>query len=210
MLTLLQTIHDHVYESEITQSLRCIKGVIPPEQLPLPVQVVGCTKAGKVVITETLEDVLSATDVGLIAERTFLLCALHKLPEDILLRIRDALVLSQKVSTRIYEKYVNYPLAVIASEERVMHMSELAAFPKKDELGKYLVNKLLINHSLTAEQVDQIIQLVVTNPIAYWVPAAGRILLQNTENGYNTYFQCKVQVEEAADLSGWPPLGWPL
>lgn len=211
MLTLLQTIHDHVYESEITQSLRCIKSVIPPEQLPLPVQVVGCTKAGKVVITETLADVLAATDIGLIAERTFLLCALHKLPEDTLLRIRDVLVLSQKVSARIYEKYVNYPLAVIASEKRVMHMSELAAFPKKDELGKYLVNKLLINHSLTAEQVDQIIQLVVTNPIAYWVPQAGKILLEDIDqDGVSRIFNCKVQVEEAADLSGWPPLGWPL
>lgn len=210
MLTLLQTIHDHVYESEITQSLRCIKSVIPPEQLTLPVQVVGCTKAGKVVITETLADVLAATDIGLIAERTFLLCALHKLPEDTLLRIRDALVLSQKVSTRIYEKYVNYPLSRIASERHIMSMAALAAFPKKDQLGKYLVNRLLTSGLLLTKEVDELVRLAVNNPIAYWVPAVGRILLQDTENGYNAYFQCTIHAEESEDFSGWPPLGWPL
>jgi len=210
MLALLQTIHDHVYESEITQCLDCIKAAIPPEQLSLPVAIVGCTKAGKVVITETLADVLSATDVGLIAERTFLLCALHKLPEDVLQNIANALIRSQKVSTRTYETYVEYPLSKIASEKNAMRMAELAAFPKKDQLGKYLVNRLLTSGLLINSDVDDLVHLAIDNPIAYWVPAVGRILLEDTEDGYNAYFQCKVHTEEATDFSGWPPRGWPL
>jgi len=89
-------------------------------------------------------------------------------------------------------------------------MAELAAFPKKDQLGKYLVNRLLTSGLLINSDVDDLVHLAIDNPIAYWVPAVGRILLEDTEDGYNAYFQCKVHTEEATDFSGWPPRGWPL
>lgn len=91
-----------------------------------------------------------------------------------------------------------------------MSMAALAAFPKKDQLGKYLVNRLLTSGLLLTKEVDELVRLAVNNPIAYWVPAVGRILLQDTENGYNAYFQCTIHAEESEDFSGWPPLGWPL
>lgn len=210
MLALLQTISDHLRHCGFFYVTSTMRRMATEDDLNHPVSVVGVTLKGETVISETLRDVLSATDLGLMAERTFLLCAIHKLPEDAVSRLVAGFSPKRNVTEYEYREYVSDAVAKMAHERHIMTMEDFLAFPHKQQLGKHLVNKLLISGLLLQDHVRLLVEEAVLDPDKYWVPAVGRVLLADVVDGVNSEFRCHVQVEEAADGSGWPPIGWPV
>lgn len=210
MLALLQTIYNHLYSGGFFYSINLLRQAATEEDLNLPVSVASVNIRGEVVIVNTLRDALFATDMGLLAERTCMLCALHQLPEEVLSRLASRLNPDRNTTEQEYKQHVSDVIAKMAHERHVMTISEFLAFSHKSQLGKYLVNKLLSSGLLLQDQVHLLVEEAVLDPNKYWVISVGRILLAYAVDGVNSEFRCRVQTEEDADPSGWPPVGWPV